>query len=529
MTKNSTIHTLCLLLTVVVLVSCSRKEDKPAVVSSTSAFYNEQHRPQFHFSPKEHWMNDPNGMVYYQGEYHLFYQHYPEGNTWGPMHWGHAVSEDLIHWKHLSIALFPDSAGMIFSGSVVVDHQNVTGFGTADNPPLIAIYTVHNMEGEKSGRNDYQNQAIAYSVDRGRTWTKYNGNPVLKNPGKKDFRDPKVFWHAPSQAWIMILAVGDHVELYRSTNLTSWTKSGDFGIDQGSHGGVWECPDLFPLRVDNGKQKWVMLVSLSDGGPNGGSGTQYFVGNFDGTGFTNDNPKDKILWIDYGRDNYAGVTWSNIPEGDGRTIFIGWMSNWKYANVVPTTVWRSANTLPRTVQLKETGDGLRLTSMPVSEFDSLALTSNEVTQQNISDSLDLSSTITALSTYELDVEISNADKTGFVIELQNEVNQKVVFGYSPSEGNRYYVDRLMAGKNDYSLNFPGKHYATRISSDTTVKLRMIVDRSSIEIFADGGLTVFTDLVFPDRVFSKLKIKSQGKPITLKSANVTAIDTIWKVE
>jgi fructan beta-fructosidase len=473
-------------------------------------------------------MNDPNGMVFYKGEYHLFYQHYPDGNTWGPMHWGHAVSVDLVHWQHLPIGIFPDSLGMIFSGSIVVDHQNVTGFGTANDPPLIAIYTSHDMTAEKSGRNDYQNQSMAYSNDRGRTWTKFNDNPVLKNPGTKDFRDPKVFWHSPSKAWIMILAVGNHVELYRSTTLTSWTKLSEFGIDQGGHGGVWECPDLFPLKVGDGEdQKWVMLVSLGDGGINGGSGTQYFVGDFDGTTFTNDNPKDKILWLDYGRDNYAGVTWSNIPESDGRTIFIGWMSNWKYANVVPTEVWRSANTLPRTLQLQQSAEGLRLVSLPVKEFYTLALKSEEVSGKEITDSLDLSSSLTELSTYLLDIEISGADQSGFVIELENEVKQKVLFGYSPQEGNRFYLDRNMSGKNDYSINFPGKHYAPRVLASPDVKLKMIVDRSSIEVFVDGGLTVFTDLVFPDKVFSKLKIKSQGKVVKLASAKVTAIDTIWE--
>ncbi len=294
----------------------------------------EQHRPHFHFTPESMWMNDPNGMVYYEGEYHLFYQHHPDDVVWGPMHWGHAVSTDLVHWEHLPIALYPDEYGYIFSGSAVVDWKNTSGFGSKHNPPLIAIFTYHDVDGEQAGNNDYQTQGIAYSIDKGRSWTKYENNPVLPNPGIKDFRDPKVIWYEPDQKWIMTLAAHDNVRFYSSPNLKDWIFESEFGKGIGAHGGVWECPDLFPMELD-GTQKWVLLVSLNDGGPNGGSGTQYFIGDFDGKTFINDNSKNQILWLDYGRDNYAGVTWSDIPDEDGRRIFMGWMSNWSYAEVVP--------------------------------------------------------------------------------------------------------------------------------------------------------------------------------------------------
>src|SRR5688572_5533514 len=255
---------LLLALLALTIFSCGNKDKN----RSKSLQFTEQHRPQFHFSPPTSWMNDPNGMVFHNGEYHLFYQFYPDSNVWGPMHWGHAISKDMIYWEHLPIALYPDSLGYIFSGSAVVDHQNTSGLGIKDTPPMVAMFTYHLMEGEKAGRNDYQTQGIAYSLDNGRSWTKYDQNPVLKNPGIKDFRDPKIFWYEGSKKWILILAVQDHIELFESPDLKSWSKNSEFGLGVGSHGGVWECPDLFPLKVDGGEEKWVMLVSINPGAPN---------------------------------------------------------------------------------------------------------------------------------------------------------------------------------------------------------------------------------------------------------------------
>lgn len=238
-------------------------------------------RPSFHFTPEEHWMNDPNGMVYFDGEYHLFYQHNPESSKWGPMHWGHASSGDLINWEHHPIALYPDSLGTIFSGSAVVDSNNTSGLGKNGQIPLVAIFTHHDAEGEKAGRNDFQQQSIAFSLDAGRSWKKYSGNPVLKNPGIRDFRDPKVIWHASSKRWIMTLAAGQEILFYSSPNLIDWQKESAFGTGIGAHGGVWECPDLFPIMAGT-KPVWALIVNINPGAPNGGSGTQYFLGNFDG-------------------------------------------------------------------------------------------------------------------------------------------------------------------------------------------------------------------------------------------------------
>ena len=251
--------------------------------AANAAGYQELYRPQFHFTPAQNWMNDPNGLVYYKGEYHLFYQHNPFGNTWGHMSWGHAVSRDLVHWQHLPVAIPEEGDEAIFSGSAVVDHKNTSGFGTRRNPPMVAIYT--------SARPDDQNQSLAYSTDRGRTWTKYAGNPVLDD-ADREFRDPKVFWYEPEREWRMVAvkALQRKVAIYRSKDLKAWTHLSDFG-PANAVGGAWECPDLFPLEVDGKrhKTKWVMLVSLNPGGIAGGSGMQYFVGDFDGTRFTADD------------------------------------------------------------------------------------------------------------------------------------------------------------------------------------------------------------------------------------------------
>ena len=317
---------------------------------------SEIYRPQIHFSPNAHWINDPNGMLYENGVYHLFMQYHPFSSVWGPMHWAHATSKDLIHWEEQPIALFPDSLGCIFSGSAVLDKNNTSGFGKNGKAPLVAIFTTHNFEGEKSGTNNFQNQAIAFSNDHGQTWTKFSGNPVIKNPGIRDFRDPKVMWYEPQKKWVMTLATKDRITFYSSRDLKNWVKESEFGAILGEHAGVWECPDLFTLN-DKGKKIWVLVVNINPGGPNGGSATQYFLGDFNGKTFTVSH-KD-IKWLDYGPDEYAGITWSNTGD---RKIFLGWMSNWQYAEKVPTTIWRGATTLPRELKLKHAGNKMFVTS-----------------------------------------------------------------------------------------------------------------------------------------------------------------------
>ncbi len=325
----------------------------------------EKHRPVYHYTPKKNWMNDPNGMVYFEGEYHLCYQHDKYDKVFSDMSWGHAISTDLIHWEEQPKAIVPDKdgLGMIFSGSAVVDKNNCAGFG---ENALIAFYT---------NTSPRQQQSMAYSTDKGRTWTKYSGNPVIKNEKggniPDDFRDPKVMWHKDSEKWIMSLAVKDHIEFWSSHNLKDWTKESEFGQELGAHGGVWECPDLFELPVDGDEKnkKWVLFVSINPGGPNGGSATQYFVGDFkeiDGKMTYVTNQEEK--WIDYGTDNYAGVTWSNI---ENKAIVIGWMSNWCYAFDVPTCNWRGAMTIPRELELKNLDGEFWVTSKPIEALEKI--------------------------------------------------------------------------------------------------------------------------------------------------------------
>lgn len=494
-------------------------------------YYQEPHRPQFHFSPEAHWMNDPNGMVYYKGEFHLFYQHYPDGTIWGPMHWGHAVSKDLIHWKHLPIALYPDSLGYIFSGSAVVDWRNTSGFQNGINAPLVAAYTYHDMAGEKANKNNYQYQGIAFSTDKGRTWTKYSKNPVVPNTdGLKDFRDPKVFWHVESSQWVMIFARGNQVRLYNSPNLKDWTQASEFGKGHGSEGLPWECPDLFELPVDGNpkNKKWVMLVSLGNAAPNGGSGTQYFIGSFDGKTFKNENPPETTHWVDYGTDNYAGVTWSNISPKDSRRIFLGWMSNWKYAQNVPTEKWRSAMTLPRTLSLKSTEKGLKLVSNPVKELDILrGKLDIAITPQTIEGETKPKTTLKkTVSGGELLLEFEKGSAADFGVKISNSKGEYVLIGFDKT-ANQYYIDRTQSGKSSFSKDFAGKHFAPRFSNANTIKMRLIFDRSSVELFADDGLTVMTDVFFPNEDFNEASFYALGGKVVLKSGKAYPLKGIWK--
>jgi len=493
-------------------------------------FMQEQHRPRFHFTPLEGWMNDPNGMVYYDGEYHLHYQHYPDASVWGPMHWGHAVSKDLMNWEHLPISLYPDELGMIFSGSTVVDKNNTSGFKTGEYDPLVAIYTYHNMTGEKAGDIDFQTQGIAYSNDKGRTWTKYENNPVLKNPGVRDFRDPKVFWHETSQQWVMIISRANRVQLYNSPNLKDWTLGSEFGEFEGGHGGVWECPDLFELPVDGNanNKKWVMLVSLGSGAPNGGSGTQYFVGDFDGKTFKNENSANRLLWIDYGKDNYAGVTFSDIPAQDGRRLFIGWMSNWQYATKVPTQRWRSAMTLPRVLSLKSTRYGTRLITTPAKEIETLRSEPQTITAITLDGIKELDSADATALELQVTFDLTASDCKSLGVELYNDVNESFKIRYDHSS-NLFIADRSNAGNSSFSPDFAGLHFAprTKIENESTLQLHLFVDNSSIEVFADGGATIITDIFFPSKPFDSVRLFSSdgkaqvtaGQYYTLKNAGI----------
>ncbi len=479
--------------------------------------YKEKHRPQFHFSPPAHWMNDPNGMVYYKSEYHLFYQYYPDSTVWGLMHWGHAISNDLMHWQHLPIALYPDSLGLIFSGSVVVDKNNTSGLQKGNEKPLVALFTYHDLKKEKAGvQMDFQYQGMAYSLDKGRTWKKYERNPVIKNNGSKDFRDPKVFWHEKTKRWVMVLAVADHTEFYHSKNLKEWNYTGSFGKGVGSHGGVWECPDLIEMKIDGQKKsKWALIVSIGNGGPNGGSATQYFVGDFNGEVFKSDNSKETIFWLDYGPDDYAGVTWSNTTN---QQLFLGWMSNWNYAQLVPTKSWRSAMTIPRELFLKNTTNGYRIFSKPANNI-------NVLRQAQKTLSFDKTIKTNGRAELELSFDLSQSNEDDFGVSFSNSKNEILKVGYS-KQLNQFYIDRSNAGDNSFSTSFTGKSTAQRLLNSNTVKFHLFIDHSSVELFADGGSIVLTSLFFPNEILNNINLYSNNGKAILQQGKLYPLKSIW---
>jgi fructan beta-fructosidase len=494
--------------------------------------YAEPHRPQIHFSPETGWMNDPNGMVYYDGEYHLFYQYAPkEIDIPNPKHWGHAISTDLVHWEHLPVALSPDSLGEIWSGSAVVDWENSSGLQTGDEAVLVAIFT-HFQNGD-------QQQSLAYSNDRGLTWTKYDGNPVIPNPGFKDYRDPKVFWNPSSAHWVMVLAAGDRVLFYTSLNLIDWHLASQFGELEGAHGGVWECPDLFPLCVDGSPDTtlWVLLVSVGSGAPNGGSGTQYFIGGFDGETFTNHLPARAVNWVDYGLDNYAGVTFSDVPKSDSRRIFIGWMSNWIYAYKVPTNPWRGTMTLPRVLELVTDKTGTpQLTSSPIRLLNKLRLTQTQNIQHE-EDTLD--GTLMPVGNHpilqefdgqalEILAEIDPGTATQFGFRFKNKARDQVMVGYDV-QAQALFIDRRGSGIVDFDPNF-GRHiHAAPLDLESsTLQLHIFMDRSSVEVFGNGGITVITDLIFPNEIMGEVEFYTQNGNAGILKLGAWELESVYNV-
>ena len=633
----------------------------------------EPYRPHYHFTPATNWMNDPNGMFYLDGEYHLLYQFNPFGNKWGHMSWGHAVSRDLLHWEHLPIALYEENGIMIFSGSAVVDWKNTSGFGKGGKPPVVAIYTGHYTA------KPLQNQQIAYSNDRGRTWTKFSGNPVL-DIGEKDFRDPKVFWHEQTKKWVMAVAWPVHrkVRFYSSPNLKEWTHLSDFG-PAGSTKGIWECPDLFPLAVEGSrnKQKWALIVNVGSGAPASGSGCQYFVGEFDGAKFTQDNrtharnpefvpdgkvladfegpdysnwkaagnafggrpasgtlpnqqqvsgfrgaglansylhgdksegtltsphftldnkflcfligggnhanktclnllvdgavvrtatgdadeklswkswnvsdlrgkraqlqvvdqhtggwghinvdhiliadqparsASDPALWADWGPDFYAAVSWSDIPRRDRRRLWIGWMSNWEYAQETPTFPWRSAMSLPRELTLRDTGHGFRLIQHPVREMKKIRGKAHRLSRASIEKA---SSWLQALPLnsrlLELDLKFSNPAPV-FNLRLLTGPEEQTIIGLAQ---DTLFVDRTKSGKTQFHQKFPGKHHA-QIRNDGGLILKVLVDASSIEVFANNGETVMTEQIFPTGNSIRLLLESPNVNAVVEKLSV----------
>jgi len=511
---------------------------------TTQGGYHEQYRPQIHFTPAKNWINDPNGMVFVpsgknettKGTYHLFYQYNPQGNDWGNMSWGHATSSDLIHWTEQAVALTRDELGAVFSGSCVIADLEGASTGAQEEGTMVAFYTAAGEKGDVQGK---QQQCMAYSTDGGKNFTRYAGNPIIKNDDD-NLRDPKVFWHEASHKWVMALAKGWKmgVEFYGSTDLKSWQHLSTFFMPlPGRPNFQWECPDLFivPLSIPEqssptrslslggeaiasktneapsgtvGGTKWVLLVSVNPGGPLMGSGTMYFVGNFDGTTFTADE-RDYPLWLDYGMDNYAGVTWSNTGD---RHIMIGWMNNWSYSGNVPCSPWRSAMTLPRELKLVEYDGKPLLASTVVSEIDNIAESWQPLTSSMQS--------LTAVDAYQLRIKLSLDRNT--TVTLSNGADEKFVFDINGA-GRALTAHRTSAtGQTNFNGTFSIPSMRAPLNTDgNSVTLDVFVDQSSVEIFTENGSMAMTNLVFPKSIYNQISVDGGDY-----EAQVRKLKSIW---
>lgn len=436
----------------------------------------EQYRPIYHHTPAYGWMNDPNGMFYKDGIWHLYFQHNPFGSQWENMTWGHSTSTDLVHWTFEGDPVQPDVWGAIFSGSAVVDKENTAGFG---KDAVVALYT---------SAAESQIQSMAYSTDNGKTFTKYEGNPVITS-NVPDFRDPHMFWNEDIKKWNMILAAGQHMEIYTSVNLKEWKLESSFGAEYGNHGGVWECPDLMKMKVKGtDKEKWMLICNINPGGPFGGSATQYFIGDFDGYKFVCDTKPEVTKWMDYGKDHYATVTFDNAP--DGRHVAIAWMSNWQYANLVPTKQYRSCNSIPRDLGLFEYDGDIYCSVLPSPEMTAARKTKKP--GKAITEACEL---------------IVNPKRDVTIITLSNDKGEEVVMKYD-AKAKTFSMDRTNSGKMDFSTDFPAVTEAPTFGKIS--QLRIFIDKSSIEVFDAEGKMAMTNLVFPNKPYNKVTIQGKAK-------------------
>ena len=516
---------------IILFNACSNGSRAHELEMSKPEKEEEKYRPGFHFTPENNWMNDPNGMFYLNGTFHLYFQHHPESNVWGPMHWGHATSEDLLNWQEHPIALYPDDLGTIFSGSAVVDFQNTSGLGSLENPPIVAIYTNHDAKAAEGGSERFQTQGIAYSLDDGHSWIKYKNNPVIDNPGIRDFRDPKVFWLDGQKKWILTLAAGQETQFFSSPNLIEWTFLSSFGKGIGNHKGVWECPDLFELKVNGSDEtKWVHLVSINPGGPNGGSATQYFIGDFDGTNFKLDSSfkmdiqKRHHFWADFGKDNYAGVTFSNWKDEKGNPLFLGWMSNWQYATKVPTYKWRSSMTLARTLELFKTVNGYRLKSSLYMNSEKVASKKVKIKETAIGEGkIIVDKKEINLSSAKIKIDLKNIEENTYTFVLANQVGGELLFGYDHRQ-KQFFIDRSKSGVVNFSEKFSDKiSIAPRFGMEDELSLEFVLDKTSIELFYDNGETVITEIFFPLKPFETLSLQTNDLTQTVFVGELVELD------
>ena len=499
--------------------------------------FDQPWRPQYHFTPAKNFMNDPNGMVFYKGKYHLFYQYNPEGQVWGHMSWGHAVSPDMVHWQHLPLAIPEDPNYMIYSGAAVVDWNNSSGLCKSPDPKdpscLVAIYAAdYHQKREKTH--------IASSNDRGRTWTNYAGNPVI-DVDADDFRDPYVFWYEPQKKWVLVAVLADHRKavFFSSTDLKKWTKLSEFG-PAGDDAGQWECPLLLELPIEGmNETRWVLVINRNPGAPAGGTGVRYLVGHFDGTKFTEENPDGGKLWADYGKDFYATNSFNDMPKGDSRKIWIGWTSNWLYAKDEPTVLWRGAQSIPRTLTLRYVENPvipkagisgpprqLLMVQAPVRELQGSrgqAFSLKNTMLQDANAKL-IASAGAKGENYEIEAEIETGGASEIGFRLRKGDNAETLVGVVPAT-NTLFVDRTKSGDVSFSKDFPGR-FSTTLQSTKRIKLHIFVDRSSVEVFANDGEKVMTDRIYPPPGSKGIELYSTGGAGKVVSLTIWPLASIW---
>jgi len=479
------------------------------LLSGAPGVYDERYRPQVHFSPREHWTNDPNGLVYFHGEYHLFFQFNPFGDVWGHMSWGHAVSTDLLHWKELPVAIPEKDGEMVFTGSVVVDRKNTSGFCAAGKECLVAVYTGY----RKSEKETRQVQDIAYSLDDGRTWTRYSKNPVL-DLQMEDFRDPSVFWEERTGQWVMAVSLPkEHkIRLYGSADLKQWTLMSEFG-PAGNVEGDWECPDLLRVPEEDGRGSvWALKVGLNPGAPQGGSGEQYFLGEFDGKKFVQSSAAGSHGLTNYGKDDYCAISFNGLAVTE-KPVLIGWMNNWEYAAKVPTSPWRGQMSVPRRLSFVKDDAGMALKQVPVIEAlrgERRAFTGTELA--------------TLRAPFELDLDFTGAAEQQFGIRLYSDEQHWTEIGFDRT-AEQFYIDRTKSSVA-VAPEFPARTVAPLVAG-RPLDLKLIVDRSSVEAFVQGGTIAMTDLIFPVSEESRVVVFSaSGKTVSVKG-EAWKLLSVWK--
>jgi fructan beta-fructosidase len=484
------------------------------LVGAQTGDYNQPYRPQVHFSPRKYWTNDPNGLVYFHGEYHLFYQFNPLGDQWGHMSWGHAVSTDLLHWHELPVAIPEQDGEMVFTGSIVVDSHNTGSLCASGKECLVAIYTGHRT----SSIETRQTQNLAYSADDGRTWTRYAGNPVL-DLHMADFRDPSVSWDEEKAHWRMAVSLPmEHkVRFYASPNLKQWTPLSDFG-SAGDVDGAWECPDLLRLPSETGTREiWALKVGVNPGAPQGGSGEQYFLGNFDGERFVTSALPGSHGWTNYGKDDYCAISFNGLPRG-AKPVLIGWMSNWQYAAKLPTSPWRGQMSLPRRLSFLTDRAGLAIKQEPVTvplrtKHQTILTTQGGKVHSSFQQ-----------APFELDLRFSQASELVFGVRLYTDEKHWTEVAFDRPKGE-FYIDRTRSGVV-VSPDFPGKTIAPLVVS-RPYDLKLVVDRSSIEAYAQSGTIAMTNLIFPASDMSKVALFSARRKPAVVRGDIWKLRTIWK--